>query len=239
MPRMTSWRFIIQYDTDWVIRAKVINIPFRIKRIGCISWFSQEQEWVIVVASKCWTVNGPNQVSCSIDFEIQFHIDCRGRIGDCDFVRRYSNSQSVIGTWISCIDLSLRVWTRSAFGISIFVVDSGKAGGLVGWLSTLSTGKCRAQPVNIFWLTSCFDDDVSTLADLNVELVDTSHWSSRLRMKPYSQGDHITFIRFNRYEIICDHSKFMIVDAKFLYGCASSVDQSESMFFTAYKSELS
>lgn len=57
-------------------------------------------------------------------------------------------------------------------------------------------------------------------------------------MKPYPKGDHITLIRFNRYKVICNHNKFMIVDAKFLNGCTSRVDQSESISFTAYESEL-
>lgn len=169
MPWMASWRFIVQDNPDRTVGAKVINVPLRIIWIRGVSRLSQEQERVVVVASERGTVDCPNQVSRGVDFEINFHVDFRGRIGDCDFMGRYGHGQSIVGARIGGVGLGLRVWARSTVRIGFFVVDGGESSGLVGWLCTLSAGKCRAHPVNLFWFTNCFDYDVGALTNLDVE----------------------------------------------------------------------
>lgn len=149
-----------------MIRAKIIDIPLGIIWIRCVTCFSKKQQRVVVVAAKCRTIDGPNQMAGSIDLEIDFYIDGRGRLTNSNFMRWNGSIQCIISTRICRINLSLRICSRLAISISFLVIDSRKSIGLVGRFCTLSTRKFGTYPVNIFWMTGCFNNDISTLANL-------------------------------------------------------------------------
>lgn len=87
MPGMAGWGFIVDDDPHRTVGAEVVDV--RIRLVGMVPRFGQEQKWISEVASVGGIVYGPHQMSGGIDYEIDFHCGSDGGSGDWGLVGRH------------------------------------------------------------------------------------------------------------------------------------------------------
>lgn len=80
-------RGVVYDEPDRRIAARVVDVPFRVVRVGGVARSGQQEEWGVVVCAEGDVIHGPEEVAGAVYEEA--NIDgycCGGGGGGCDGV---------------------------------------------------------------------------------------------------------------------------------------------------------
>lgn len=133
MPRMARRAQIINHNPDSRIRAHVVNIPIRIpSRIANITTLRQQQDRISPICFECAVVDSPDEVTRSIDREVDIHRDGSVSPSGWDGIHWHAFGERVIETGGRGVYLGHRGVAGGGDFVCVLIIDDCESVGLVG-----------------------------------------------------------------------------------------------------------
>ena len=133
MPRMARGAQIVNHNPDGRIRAHVVNIPIRIPgRIANVATLRQQQDRIRPIRFECAVVDGPDDVTRSIDRKVDIHRDGSISPSGWDGIHWYALGEGVVETSGCGVYLGDRGVAGGGEFVCFFIVDDCESVGLVG-----------------------------------------------------------------------------------------------------------
>lgn len=70
MHGMRKWYQVLEYDTDGLVLAEVVDVPFRMFWVRDVAQLGEEEDRVIVICAESLPVHGPHSVTRIVDSEV-------------------------------------------------------------------------------------------------------------------------------------------------------------------------
>ena len=123
MPGVRCGAEIGDYNADGGVGAKVVDVPFWVRRVGDIAGFGEKEDRIVVIASEGGVIDRPDDVTCGVYGNVDGEVEgCAWRTGR-DAVRGDRLREGVVGAGIGIVGLCSTTFWRGCSFIGVFIVN--------------------------------------------------------------------------------------------------------------------